>query len=166
MMLYTLGMAVLAGVGMGKWGEREKAKKSEAGISIANFQSSISGFLPVLLLILIACDLLLAARALPHTQTTAPQAVYDLRTAPAFLLSNPDRQTLEPAASGRFLSMSTITFDPGDMGDYRRILLDSGQLSGQLDGRGFDQLVIAQKSQEILAPNLPLLWRVAGGGWF
>jgi len=111
--------------------------------------------------ILVAADLLLGARALPHTQTTAPQAVYDLRTAPAFLLTNPERTQLGAAAAGRFLSMSTITFDPGDMGDYRRILLDSGQLSGQLDGRGFDQLVIAQKSQEILAPNLPLLWRVA-----
>ena len=64
-------------------------------------------------------ELLLAARSLPHTHPTAPQAVYDVRTAPAHLLTDPVRDEVGPGASGRFLSMSTITFDPGDMADYR-----------------------------------------------
>ncbi len=65
---------------------------------------------------------------------------------------------LHPAAAGRFLGMSTITFDPGDMADYARILRDGP--NPQLDARAFDQLVIALKVQELLAPNLALLWRV------
>jgi hypothetical protein len=109
-------------------------------------------------LVLLTADLLLAARALPHTQTTAPQAVYDVRTAPAHLLTDPLRASLGPAAAGRFLSMSALTFDPGDMADYRRIFAQGPD--APLDERAFEQLVIAQKSQEILAPNLPLLWRV------
>ncbi|MCB9159086.1 MAG: hypothetical protein H6644_04390 [Caldilineaceae bacterium] len=94
----------------------------------------------------------------PHTHPTAPQAVYDLRSAPAHLATDPVRRAVAPGASGRFLSMSTITFDPGDMADYRRILLES--TPPQLDQAAFDQLIIALKSQEILAPNLPLLWRI------
>ena len=144
MMLYTLGMAVLAGLGwaqvMARWGARLPAYLVAAGIA------------------LLGLDLLLAARALPHTHTTAPQAVYDVRTAPAHLLSDPQRAALHPGAAGRFLSMSAITFDPGDMGDYAAILRDGPD--APLDGRAFEQLVIALKAQEILAPNLALLWRV------
>ncbi len=54
--------------------------------------------------------------------------------------------------------MSTITFDPGDMADLRRIFLENEP--PQLSQVAFEQLVIALKGQEILAPNLPLLWRV------
>jgi hypothetical protein len=144
MMLYTLGMAVLAGLGWAqvtaRLGTRLPAYLVAAGIG------------------LLGLDLLLAARALPHTHTTAPQAVYDVRTAPAHLLSDPVRAALHPAAAGRFLSMSAITFDPGDMGDYAAILRDGPD--APLDSRAFDQLLIALKAQEILAPNLALLWRV------
>ncbi|MFN8446511.1 MAG: YfhO family protein [Caldilineaceae bacterium] len=168
MMLYTLGMAVLAGVGIANYelriadlampiAVRQRWKNHLATLSPSHVRPAVGIILSSCLLLLLALDLLLASRSLPYAQTTAPQAVYDLRTAPAFLLTDPARQQGNPAASGRFLSMSTITFDPGDMGDYRRILSDTGQL----DERGFSQLVIAQKSQEILAPNLPLLWRVA-----
>ncbi len=110
------------------------------------------------MLLLVALDLLLAARALPHTQPTAPQAVYDLRTAPAHLLTDPLRRDLHPAAAGRFLSMSSLTFDPGDMADYAHIL--RAEAAPQLDSRAFDQLILALKAQEILAPNLALLWRI------
>ncbi|MBV7330473.1 YfhO family protein [Chloroflexi bacterium TSY] len=137
LMLYTLGMAILAGIG---WDRAMKPGYRMLGIC------------------LVALELLVAARGLPHTYTTAPQAVYDVRTAPAHLLTDPVRTELDPAAAGRFLSMSTITFDPGDMGDYHRILR-AGSIP-QLDQTAFDELIIALKSQEILAPNLPLLWRV------
>lgn len=163
MMLYTLGAAVLAGVGIEHL--RLKIKNWTPDQSPPTRQSPISQSphhpifnLQSLLLTLLFFDLLLAALALPHTQTTAPQAVYDVRTAPAHLLTDPLRRTLGPAAAGRFLSMSALTFDPGDMADYRRIFADDPD--APLDGQAFEQLVIAQKSQEILAPNLPLLWRV------
>jgi len=138
MMLYTMGMAILAGVGLQTLGKKWR-------------------FLALILPLLIGIDLVLAARSLPHVDTTAPQAVYDVRTAPAFLQSDP-QWALHPAAAGRFLSMSTTTFDPGDMNDYRRILRESDP--PQITERAFMQLLVAQKSQEILAPNLPLFWRV------
>jgi hypothetical protein len=144
MMLYTLGMAVLAGIGANSLWRRLQRHLPAPAVTI-------------LLLAALGIELLLAARALPHTQTTAPEAVYGLRTAPAHILTDPVR-TLHPAAAGRFLSMSAITFDPGDMADYRRVFVEGDDAT--LDERAFEQLVIAQKSQEILAPNLPLFWRV------
>jgi hypothetical protein len=140
MMLYTLGMAILAGAGL------DALRRGWA-----------SWALPVLICALIAGELLIAATSLPHTQPTAPQAVTDLRTAPAHLLTDPDRR-LHPAAGGRFMSMSVVTFDPGDMPDYRRIMLESDP--PQLDARAFARLIIALKVQEIIAPNLALLWRI------
>ncbi len=65
-------------------------------------QSPISQSLNLLLIVLLAADLLLAALALPHTHPTAPQAVYDVRTAPAYLLSDPARTTLSAAGAGAF----------------------------------------------------------------
>ena len=100
----------------------------------------------------------MAARALPHMHPTAPQAVYDVRTAPAHLLTDPVRATLGPAAAGRFLGTSAITYDPGDMPDYRQVLVESNP--PQLDEDAFDDLVIAQKVQELQVPNLPLFWRI------
>ena len=124
---------------------------------IVNRQSKIANFISLGLLTLISLDLILGARSLPHAHPTAPQAVYDVRTAPAHLLTDPAR-TLHPAAMGRFLSLSITTFDPGDMADWRRIYLESE--SPQLDEKAFMDLIIALKIQEILGPNLPLFWRV------
>jgi len=163
MMLYTLGMAVLAGVGidvllnrrgleLGTW---RLGKRWRIQMPISNLQSPIPN---LIFLSLLALDLLLAARSLPHTQPTAPQAVYDLRTAPAHLLTDPAHTTLDPAAAGRFLSLSTTGFDPGDLADLRRILREG--TPPQLDQRAFDELLVALKAQEILAPNLSLLWRI------
>ncbi len=154
MMLYTLGLAVLAGVGTEWIGNRVTRHRQP--------RSRRLSFLPIfnvsyLLLPVLALDLLLAARALPHTRPTAPQAVYDVRTASAHLLTEP-RRTLHPAAMGRLLSMSEITFDPGDMPDWRRILREGAR--AQISEAAFTEFVIALKSQEILAPNLSLLWRI------
>lgn len=157
MMLYTLGMALLAGVGA------ECLIHYRKGLGIRDWDSDVrapnpQSLIPFLLVILVGVELLLAARALPHTQTTAPQAVTDVRTAPAHLLTDPVRQGPNPAAMGRFLGMSTITYDPGDMADWRRILLESEP--PQLDQRSFEEFIIALKVQELLVPNLSLLWRL------
>ncbi len=158
LMLYTVGMAVLAGIGawrlaiggLGEWAMGGRRRSPVLDLFLSNLHSLI-------LLGLIAVDLLLASLALPHTHPTAPQAVYDVRTAPAHLLTDPDR-ALDPAAMGRFLSLSVTAFDPGDMADWRRIYGEGDD--AQLDAKAFMQLIVALKMQEILAPNLPLLWRV------
>ncbi len=138
MMLYSLGMALLVAPALQRMAHRRG--------------------LVVLLLALLAVDSVLAGRALPQANPTAPQAVYDVRTAPAHLLTDPARSVLHPAAAGRFLSMSAIAFDPGDMSDFRRVFTQSDP--PQLDARAFTQLIVALKAQEILAPNLALFWRV------
>jgi len=172
MLIFTLGMGILAGISAAwlaaRWGELRIARGEDRQLTIGNgaehplhdqqltIKNSFSSrWAPIVLALLLAAELLLAARALPHTQPTAPQAVYDLRTAPAHLLTDPGRAPF-PAAAGRFLGMSTITYDPGDMADYQRIFLDSGDLTPAT----FADLVIAQKVQELLAPNLPLFWRI------
>lgn len=144
MMLYTLGAAVLAGVGL------TTLRTWRPGLARPLSTALLAG--------LAAIELLVAARALPHTHPTAPQAVYEVRTAPAHLLTDPDRAPVAPAAAGRFLGMSTITYDPGDMADYQRVFLESEP--PQLDAAAFHDLVIALKVQELLAPNLPLFWRI------
>lgn len=148
MMLYTLGMAILAGVGVDAWRARLDARRAGLLLSLGM----------ALGVALIGVELILAAQALPHTHPTAPQAVYDVRTAPAHLRTDPARAALHPAAAGRFVSMSTLTFDPGDMADYRRILREGAR--PLLRAADFAELITALKSQEILAPNLALLWRV------
>ncbi len=149
MMLYTVGMAVLAGVGLAWLGQRLEQARPQSRLAVA---------VAMLLIAATSAELLLAARALPHTHPTAPQAVYDVRTAPAHLLTDPERDGVGPAAAGRFLGMSTITYDPGDMTDYRRVFVE--EPPPQLDEEAFHDLVIAQKVQELLVPNLPLFWRI------
>jgi len=147
MMLYTLGMAILAGLAVDGW-ERSLPRARS---------SPWARLLPGGLLALLAVDLLLAARALPHTRPTAPQAVFDVRTAPAYLLTDPARE-LHPGAMPRFLSMSTLLFDPGDMADWERLFRKPSP--PPLDEAAFRELIVALKAQEILAPNLSLLWRI------
>ena len=83
MMLYTLGMAVLAGAGV--------------DVTLSRLRRRMPGGLPLrramaaALVGLLGVELIMAARSLPHTHPTAPQAVYDLRTAPAYLLTDPAR---------------------------------------------------------------------------
>jgi hypothetical protein len=166
MMLYTLGMAILAGLGADYLWQtlRLRAQATDQWSvasrqwSMVSRQWSVASLQSSLLLLLTAIELFLAARALPYTQTTAPQAVYDVRTALAHLLTDPERARVGSPAMGRFLGMSTITYDPGDMVDWRRILRERQPV--QLDQRGFEQLIIALKVQELIAPNLSLLWRV------
>jgi hypothetical protein len=175
MLLYTFGAAVLAGLGVQWLTARLAAWRGHVGVPAdphVGVRATREGESPthplthspahplmfVTILLLLAADLLLASRALPHTQPTAPEAVYGVRSAPAHLLTDPQRAALGPAAAPRFLGLSTITYDPGDMADYRRIMRESEP--PQLSEAAFDDLVIAQKVQELLVPNLALLWRI------
>jgi len=105
-----------------------------------------SAFRPMVALVIIG-ELFAASRGLAYNHPTAPEAYSSLRTAPAHLLvvgQPPDR----------VLSISELTFDPGDLGEIRQIFQD------QLPPQAIYDYVVATKLKEILAPNLPLVYRI------
>lgn len=97
-------------------------------------------------------ELFLAAQGLNYNQPTAPQAYHSLRNSAAYLLSvDPPGRDQPP---GRFLSLSGITYDPGDLADLRRIYGD------QLSEKSLYNLVVAAKQKEVLFFNIPLSYRL------
>jgi len=94
-------------------------------------------------------ELFVASRALPFTLATAPMAL-SLRNAPAALLA----ATVDQPAAGRdrFLSLSDIRYDPGDLAELRALQAD------RLPAGAVERLVRAAKQVEVLAPNLSLLY--------
>jgi hypothetical protein len=103
------------------------------------------------LLVLTLAELWLAGRALPFALATAPAAV-SLRNAPAALLAATAGQP--PAGRARFLSMSDIRYDPGDLAELRALQAD------RLPAEAVERFVRAAKWAEVIAPNLSLLWRL------
>jgi len=103
------------------------------------------------LLALVVAELWLAGRALPFARATAPLAL-SLRNAPAALLAATADQP--PAGRDRFLSMSDIRFDPGDLAALRNLQAD------RLPAEAVERLVRAAKQMEVIAPNLSLLLRL------
>ncbi len=103
------------------------------------------------LIALALAELWLGSRALPYTQATAPLAA-DLRNAPAALLAAAADQPT--AGSGRFLSLSDIRYDPGDLAELRALQAD------RLPAEAVERLVRAAKQVEVIAPNLPLRFRL------
>jgi hypothetical protein len=103
------------------------------------------------LLLLATGELFLATRQLTYnSRATAPDALLSLRPPVTYLL-----QAGQGAAPpDRFLSISDIRFDPGDMTELKSIFGD------QLSESAFYDLLVATKMKEILAPNLPLYYRV------
>ena len=103
------------------------------------------------LLALALVELWLAGRSLPFAQATAPLAA-GLRNAPAALLAATAEQP--PAGRDRFLSLSDIRFDPGDLPALRSIQAD------RLPADAIERMVRALKQTEVIAPNLPLRFRL------
>jgi hypothetical protein len=107
------------------------------------------------LLTLLIVELFAASATLPHTHATAPQAFTSLRPSIAHLLATP--LPLGGGGGGgesRFLSMSNITFDPGDMIEIEIIY------GPQLGARALYDYMVAAKQKEVLSPNLPLAFGV------
>lgn len=106
-----------------------------------------------LVILVLFAELYAASWVLPIQHPTAPQAITSWRTAPT-------RIAAEMAAAGpdtascRSLSLSTTTYDPGDLADLRTIY------GPFLDERAFNDLVVATKAKEVLAPNLSMLARL------
>jgi hypothetical protein len=92
-------------------------------------------------------ELFAASRGLAYNHPTAPEAYSSLRTAPAHLLASGQ-------PTDRFLSISGLTFDPGDLGEIQQIFED------QLSPQAIYDYVVATKLKEILAPNLPLVYQI------
>ncbi|OQY24410.1 MAG: hypothetical protein B6I35_01685 [Anaerolineaceae bacterium 4572_32.2] len=100
------------------------------------------------LLALLIVELFAAGRSLPYSRATAPQAFTSLRPAIAHLLVD------ERTPPARFLSMSDITFDPGDMPEINVIY------GPQLSNGALYDYIIAAKHKEVLGPDLPLAFGI------
>jgi hypothetical protein len=157
--LYAFGAAMLAGVGLeqaGRWLDRQVAR----GVPLPPLPwKKMPGWwiCPAVQVVVVAialAELWLAAQALPSQHPTAPEAYTSLRTAPAHLLAAQGQE----AAPGRFLSMSDILFDPGDLAEIEQMFANTS--ARQLSPRAIYDYIVCAKRKEILAPNLPLAWRI------
>jgi hypothetical protein len=155
MLFYAFGMSLLAGMGMeqisnGKWqmanGKSQTSNlqslTSNLQLPTSNLQAPISN----LLLILLCLELFAASRGLRYNQPTAPEAFTFLRPSIAHLETDP--------GLGRFLSLSGIVYDPGDLAEMRAIF------AGQLPDQAIYEYVVAAKEKEVLFYNLPLLYKL------
>ncbi|MFQ5885757.1 MAG: YfhO family protein, partial [Anaerolineae bacterium] len=100
-----------------------------------------------LLGLLLEGELFLASRYLDYDQATAPEAYSSLRTAVTHLLTDEGLY--------RVLSVSDTSFDPGDLGEIQ------GVFEGQLSEEAIYDYVVATKWKEVVAPNLPLHYKIA-----
>jgi hypothetical protein len=97
---------------------------------------------PPVLGTLLCLELFVAAGALRYRQPTAAEAFTFLRPSIAYLKTDPGLH--------RFLSLSGIVYDPGDLAEMRAIF------AGQLSERAIYNYVVAAKEKEVLFYNLPL----------
>ena len=158
MLLYALGAALLAGMGMEQISDKRPALSDQppatsdptiqaskhAIFQLSNLQSLISNLLRPLVLTLLCVELFLASRGLAYNQPTAPEAFTFLRPSIAHLKTDPGLH--------RFLSLSGIVYDPGDLAEIRAIFAE------QLPEKAIYDYVVAAKQKEVLAYNLPLLY--------
>ncbi|GIK42490.1 MAG: hypothetical protein BroJett011_63230 [Chloroflexota bacterium] len=107
--------------------------------------------LPIIILfIVLISELFFSAQSLTYNHPTAPQAYSSLRNAPAYLLAaDPPAGQTPP---GRFLSLSGITYDPGDLRELNQIFGSS------LSEKALYNLIVATKEKEVLFFNLPLVY--------
>ncbi|MGD8517084.1 MAG: hypothetical protein PVG54_08970, partial [Anaerolineae bacterium] len=128
LLLYSLGIALLAGYGLDALPRRRAWRWALTG--------------------LLVIELFVAGRALEYNHPTAPAAYDSLRTAPAHLLAD------DSGTPFRFLSMSDIQYDPGDMEDLQLMY------SPYLPADAIYDLIIATKLKEVLGYNLPLRYGI------
>jgi len=100
------------------------------------------------LLALMMTELFVAGAQLPHSRATAPQAFTSLRPAVAHVLAD------GAIPLSRFISMSDIRFDPGDLAEIELIY------GSQLPADAVYDYAVAAKQKEVLSPNLPLAFGV------
>jgi hypothetical protein len=106
---------------------------------------------------LTAVELFVAGQSLPYNHLSAPAAWSSQRPAISTLLAKTGcgcSPLDTDATPSRFLSISDILFDPGDLREMEAIYRP------HLSEEAFYDLIIATKQKEILAPNLPLAWGI------
>lgn len=106
------------------------------------------------LIILSVAALWLGSRMLPYNQLTTPEAYFDWRPPQSRLAALgtcavPAHPCALPA--DRFLSLSDIFFDPGDLAEIE------GMYADQLDPAAIYDYVVAVKHKEVLSPNLSMI---------
>jgi hypothetical protein len=143
------------GVGQDDLPPRRKGRKGvtlSLGVSSTLLRTSLRVFAvkysTYLLIPLAAVVLFIASRSQPYHNVTTPAAYFDRRPPAARLLA--ETETAVPP--GRLLSLSHIFFDLGDQAEIDTIYRD------QLLPEALYDYTIAAKQQEIIAPNLPLVW--------
>lgn len=145
----------------GVWGTRMDEGRSVGRLTLVGWAAaSVSGMIlssvasrlprPAALgmLSILVIELFAASSTLPHSRATAPQAFTSLRPAGAHLLA------AQGDPSPRFISMSDITFDPGDLSAIRYIY------GSQLSDAALYNYIVAVKQKEVLSPNLPLAFDI------
>jgi hypothetical protein len=150
LLLYSFGTAILAGIGL-----EQIAHRRARGISHPLPRGRGWGrgrSIPTIVLLLLVVELFVAGRKLAYNRPTAPAAFDSMRTAPAHLLA--DAASTPGTEPFRFLSMSDILYDPGDLGDLQAMY------SSQLSEEAIYDLIVATKMKEVLAYNLPLRYRL------
>jgi hypothetical protein len=149
LLLYSFGAAILAGIGL------EVLSTAASNIGSRNDSlDSRPGFRPwpPILVLLLVIELFLAGRRLAYNQPTAPAAFDSMRTAPSHLLA--DIADGSDDELFRFLSLSDIRYDPGDLGDLQTMY------ESALPEDAIYNLIVATKMKEVLAYNLPLRYRL------
>ena len=149
MVLYAFGAALLVGAGLE---EVMALLRQRAGATRAPAENRLSIRLSrsgptaigLALLALIVLELLIASRSLRYNQPTAPEAYSFWRPSIAHLSADKDLF--------RFLSLSGIVYDPGDLAEMEAIF------SGQLSEQAIYDYVVTAKEKEVLFYNLPLLY--------
>ena len=101
-------------------------------------------------MILSLAELFVAAQTLPFNHLTTPQAFSSIRPAMTQLLLPPSGA----GPAGRFLSMSALRFDPGDLGELH------SEWDRELPPDAVYDAIIATKEKEVLSPDLPLAWDI------
>jgi hypothetical protein len=158
MLLYAFGVAMLAGIGMGQISKIKfqksngksagqpvsKSRITDHGSRSTTPKSQTSTLVSLLLFVLLCVELFVASRGLRYNQPTAPEAFSFLRPSIAHLKTDPDLF--------RFLSLSGIVYDPGDLAEITTIFAD------QLPEKAIYDYVVAAKEKEVLFYNLPLLY--------
>jgi hypothetical protein len=140
---------MLAGVGLQYVQDRLRAAPVAARAALSRPLRS-ARVLSALIVAVSIAELFLAARHLPLNRLTAPDSFFSLRSAPSHILA----AQAQDVAPSRFLSMSDTLFDPGDLREIEQLY------QGQLAPSALYDYVVSLKRQEILAPNLPLAWRI------
>lgn len=106
-------------------------------------------------LALAMAELFIASQRLPFNHLTSPEAYSSIRPAMTQLLAQLPKHPIAQAPNlFRFLSMSALRFDPGDLAELR------GELDSQLPPDAVYDALVATKHKEVLSPNLSLTWRV------